>query len=105
MNTNKQNINKNTTKTTEASNLNISKPNQKLEESFEEYTEEEIRALDKYKGISKNKLDDEEIYDLMTKFNNDDTKIRKEIEHHLKLITKKGDDYGWSKVEDGKSKF
>lgn len=92
------------TKKTETVSQVTTKPNQKLEESFEEYTPKELAYLDKYKAISGDAMDDEEIYDIITKHNFDDVKIRSDVDSYLKLVQKKGDDFGWNKIEGGKSK-
>jgi hypothetical protein len=85
---------------------NISKQANKLslkDESFEEYTQQEIQYLDRYKEYSNNHFDDEELYDIITKYNFDDERIERELSDMLKLINKKGDEYGWKVVEKGKS--
>jgi hypothetical protein len=76
-----------------------------LHESFEEYTEKEIEYLDRYKEYSKGHFDDDELYEIITKFNFDNQRIERELDAQLKLIEKKGDDYGWKVVEKGKSKI
>ena len=80
-------------------------------EEYEEYTEKEIEYIDKYKKISGDTMEvrislkqDEEIYDLIIKYNYDDKKIRDSILDHLEFIKKRGDDYNWTLVEKGKSK-
>jgi hypothetical protein len=75
------------------------------DESFEEYTEREIEYLDKYKEFTKGHFDDDELYDIITKYNFDEDKIETVLQEQLKLINKKGDEYGWQVVEKGKSKF
>jgi hypothetical protein len=79
------------------------KDDTELNDSVEEYTPKELAALDKYKAISGYKMDDEEIYDLITKYNYDDVRIRKEIDTFKKLVTQKGEDYGWSNIEGAKT--
>jgi hypothetical protein len=44
-------------------------------------------------------MNDEEIYDLIIKYNFDEDKIRREIEELMQLVTKKGEEYGWTKIE------
>ena len=49
------------------------KPEQEDSSSeIEEYTEKEIEALDKYQNYSDNNFLDEELYDLIIKYNYDD---------------------------------
>lgn len=77
----------------------------RLDESVEEYTEKELKYLDRYKEITGDAMDDDELYDIIIKYNFDDNKIRKEVEEHMKLVKKKGEEYGWTKIEKGKSKI
>lgn len=81
--------------------LNISQS----EESFEEYTEKELNYIDKYKLKSLNRMTDEEIYDIIIKYDFNDEKIEREINEFTKLINFKGDDYGWNIIDKGNSKF
>lgn len=74
-------------------------PNDNID--VEEYTQEEIEALDFYQEFSKNIFEDEEIYELMQRFNNDENKIKEELEEMIK-IANKGEEYKWHEV--GKSK-
>ena len=78
--------------------------NDKLNESIEEYTKKEIQYIDKYQLMSKNRMSDEEIYEIIIKHNFNDEKIEKEIKEFTKIITHKGDDYGWNIVDKGNSK-
>jgi hypothetical protein len=85
---------------------NISKQVNKLslkDESFEEYTPQEIKYLDKYKEYTSNRFDDDELYEIITKYNFDDDRIQRELSEMMKLIIKKGDEYGWQVIEKGKS--
>jgi hypothetical protein len=79
-------------------------PQKKLEESFEEYTDREIQYLDKYKDYTRGQLEDEELYEIITKHDFDDEKIKRDLNDYLKLVTKKGEEYGWHEVVKGKSK-
>ena len=74
----------------------------KLDESLE-YTERELEYLDRYKELSGDALDDDELYDLIIKYNFDDERIRNEVKQILQYIAKKGEEYGWTKIEKGKS--
>jgi len=73
------------------------------EESYEEYTPKEIEYIDKYKAMALNRMTDEEIYDIIMKYNFNDEKIEREIKDYTKLILNKGDDYSWSIIDEGKS--
>ena len=87
---------------------NITKEVNKMslkDESFEEYTPQEIEYLDRYKEFTNNRFDDDELYTIITKYNFDDERIKRELSEMMKLITKKGDEYGWQVVEKGKSKI
>jgi len=77
----------------------------KLDESVEEYTEKELEYLDKYKEITGEAMDDEELYEIITKFNFDDARIKKEVMEIMKIIQKRGQEYSWTKIENGKSIF
>jgi hypothetical protein len=87
------------------------KPDQTLpkvtdfDESFEEYTPKELEYLDRYKVFTENTMEDEDLYEIFTKHHFSDIKIRQELEEYMKLIKKKGDEYGWTKIENGKSKI
>ena len=81
--------------------LNISQS----EESFEEYTEKELSYIDKYKSMSMNRMTDEEIYEIILKYDFNDEKIEREIKEFTKLIHYKGDDYGWNVIDKGNSKL
>jgi hypothetical protein len=85
---------------------NISKQVNKLslkDESFEEYTPKELEYLDKYKEYTNNRFDDDELYEIITKNKFDDQRIQREFSEMIKLINKKGDEYGWQVIEKGKS--
>lgn len=69
-------------------------------DSEEYYTEEEIRMLDKFHSLSENKFTDDEIYDVMVRFNNDEELIKNEINEMLKQL-KRGDEFDWTEI--GKS--
>ena len=71
------------------------------DEDVEFFTEEEIALLDKYHDFSDHKFEDDEIYDLMQKFNNDEELIKNEIKEMLKVLNK-GDEFNWTEI--GKSK-
>jgi cytidylate kinase len=75
-----------------------------LDESVEEYTQRELEYLDRYKELTGDAMDDEEIYDIIIRYNFDDVKIEREINELIKLVKKKGEEYGWTKIENGKSK-
>ena len=46
---------------------------------------------------------DDEIYELIIKYNFDDKRIRDSILDNLENIKKRGEDYNWTLVEKGKS--
>ena len=81
--------------------LNISNS----EESVEEYTERELNYIDKYKLMALNRMTDEEIYEIIIQHNFNDEKIEREINEFKKLISFKGDDYGWNIIDKGNSKI
>jgi endonuclease IV len=73
------------------------------EENLEEFTEMELEYLDRYTNITEGSLNDDELYEIFLKYNFDDHKINKEITEYMKLVKKRGDDYIWTKIENGKS--
>ena len=73
---------------------------QKIEEEFEYYTPEEIALLDRLHEFSNKKFEDDEIYEMMQKFNNDEEMIKEELKQRLKDFLK-GDKFDW--VEIGES--
>ena len=68
------------------------------EESY--YTPEEIALLDKLHGISGHKFDDDDIYEIMIKYNNDEELIKNELNEMLKEL-KRGAEFSWTQI--GKS--
>ena len=76
----------------------------KLDDSLDIYNEKEIEYLDKYKELSENTIDDDELYNIIIKYNFDDFMIKKEVLEHRNLVKKRGEEYGWTKIERGKSK-
>ena len=81
------------------------KKDEKAEESESEdsyYTPEEIVLLDKFHDFSGHKFDDNDIYEVMLKFKNDEELIKNELKEMLKVL-KKGDEYTWTEI--GKSNY
>ena len=79
------------------------KDNKKAQESESEdsyYTPEEIVLLDKFHDFSGHKFDDDDIYEVMLKFKNNEELIKNELKEMLKVF-KKGDEYTWTEI--GKS--
>ena len=74
------------------------------QQSTEYYTPQEIEFLDKYTLIAENLLDDEELYEIITKYDFNEEKIKKEVLDIVKSIQKRGDDYEWGEVKNGKKK-
>jgi hypothetical protein len=106
--TNKKQLEKVEKVTDSLNDLSLSKKEKSggkgLDESVEEYTERELEYLDRYKSLTGPMMDDEEIYDIILKHNFNDRKIKEEIEEMLRLLKNKGEEYGWTKIEKGKSK-
>lgn len=75
------------------------------EESYEEYSPKELEYIDKYKAMALNRLTDDEVYEIICKYNFNDEKIQNEIKEFTKLILNKGDDYSWTIIDAGKSIF
>ena len=74
----------------------------KEDSETEEYTPEEIKKLDYYHELTNHVLDDDDIYDLMCKYGDDESKIREKL-YELTKEANKGDEYQWHEV--GKSKI
>lgn len=71
-------------------------------ESVEEYTREEIEELDKWQEYTDHQFEDDELYEVITKYKYNQGYIKEELDQMLKDL-KKGDEYGWHTV--GKSKI
>lgn len=71
------------------------------EESEQYYTKEEMERLDKFHSLTENKFLDDEIYDLMLKYKDDDETILNELKEDLKQ-RKRGNEFEWNEI--GKSK-
>jgi predicted nuclease with TOPRIM domain len=99
-----ENLNRDVNRLSERTDRVLSKVTE-LEDSYEEYTEKELQYIDKYKPMTDNTMEDEDLYDIIIKYNFDDNKIKQELNEYIKLVKKKGDEYGWTKIEKGKSKF
>ena len=69
------------------------------EDDVSEYTDKEVEYIDRYLPMAKNALDESELYDLIIEYKFNDARIEEEINHRLKLIEAKGDDYGWTEVK------
>ena len=77
---------------------NMSKMKLNLDESYEEYTTEELQLLDKFQEYSGNIFDDQEIYDVIVNCKFDEEKIKDEINLMMK-DAQRGDDYKWHTIE------
>lgn len=75
------------------------------EKSAEFYTPREVEYLDKYGAVSDNQLDDEELYQIITKHNFNDEKILNEVKSTIKRIEARGEEYQWGNVQNGKKKI
>ena len=78
------------------------KPKETKEADNNYYTKEEIKLLDKFHEKTENKFEDEEIYELMLKYKNDDDAILNELKEQLKE-RKRGEEFDWQTI--GKSKL
>ena len=66
------------------------------------YTEEEIKLLDKFHAQTEKKFEDDEIYELMLKYKNDEEAILSDLKEQLKE-RKRGEEFNWQTI--GKSKI
>ena len=78
------------------------KPKEEKKEEDDVYTQEECERLDKFHDETEHKFTDDEVYELMLKYKDDDEAILNELKDQLKE-RKRGDDYDWKAV--GKSKY
>ncbi len=80
-------------------------PKQKAKESNDSdyyYTKEEEKRIDEFHKKTENKFTDEEIYELMLKYKDNDEEILNELKEQLKE-RKRGEEYEWQTI--GKSKI
>ena len=96
--------NKQKEKENEKDNKKDKKKVEEESDSEEYYTEEEIKMLDKFHLLSENKFTDDEIYDVMVRFNNDEELIKNEIHEMLKVF-KRGDEFNWTEIGKSNSIF
>ena len=75
------------------------KKKEKITKKIIEYNDKEKSYIDKYLKIAKTAYDEEEIFEIIKKYNFDDDLITKDINRQLNLIEVKGDEYGWSEVK------
>ena len=64
------------------------------------FTKEEIERLDKFHAETGNRFTDDEVYELMEKYKNDDEAILNELKEQLKE-RERGKEYDWQEI--GKS--
>ena len=60
------------------------------------------RRTKKYHELTEHKFEDEDIYNVMVRFNNDDDLIKNELKEMIKE-TLRGDEYNWQRI--GESKY
>jgi DNA-binding transcriptional MerR regulator len=89
---------KGTKKKTQAKPTKPTKPKEEADDNV--YTKEEIERLDAFHNQTDNKFEDEEIYELMEKYKQDDEAILNELKELLKE-RERGAEYDWQEV--GKS--
>ena len=76
----------------------MSKMKLNLDESYEEYSAEELQLLDKFQAYSGNIFDDQEIYDVIVNCKFDEEKIKDEMDLMMK-DAQRGEDYVWHTIE------
>lgn len=77
------------------------KPKETKEANDDYYTEEEMKILDKFHAKTNHKFEDDEIYELMQKYKNNEEAILNELKEELKEREKRGEEFEWRDV--GKS--
>ena len=95
---------KNAQKDKEKKNEQKNKIKEPESESEEYFTKEETRMLDKFHEMSQNKFTDDEIYDIMLRFNNNEHLIENEIKEMLKDMNR-GEEYNWTEIGKSNSIF
>ena len=76
------------------------KPTETKKTANDEYTKEEVKRLDYFHDQTEHKFYDDEIYELMLKYKDDDDAILNELNEQLKE-RKRGTEFEWQPV--GKS--
>lgn len=92
---------KKTSKTNKSNKTKVKETNTNTN-SDEFYTKEEIKALDDYHEKTGGKFEDDEIYEIMQKYNNDEKLIMDELNNILRE-RERGKEFNWQEV--GKSKI
>lgn len=92
---------KNSKKTTKKTTKPVVKPKEKEENNDDFYTKEEIKELDKYHEFTGHKFEDEEIYEIMGKYKNDEKLVLEELNNILNDREKRGES-DWGEVKKGK---
>ena len=77
------------------------KPTETKKTANDEYTKEEMKRLDYFHEQTEHKFHDDEVYELMLKYKDDDDAILNELNEQLKE-RKRGTEFEWQPV--GKSK-
>ena len=85
-------------KGTTKSKKTTTKPKETKDDEF--YTREEEEQLDKYQEATGYKFEDDEIYDLMKKYKNDENEILKDLKEQLKERNR-GEEFEWKEVGKG----
>ena len=70
------------------------------DDNDEFYTKEEEERLDKFQEETEHKFDDDEIYQLMQKYKNDDEAILNDLKEQLKERNR-GIEYEWNEIGKG----
>ena len=78
--------------------INQRKDSSKDENFVDYYTPREVEALDKYQGFVNNKITDAELYDIITRNDYNDSKIKGELLERIRDL-QQGDAYQWQVVD------
>ena len=89
---------KGTKKKTQTKPAKPTKPKEETDNNY--YTKEEMDRMDSFHNQTDHKFQDEEIYELMEKYKQDDEAILNELKEQLKQ-RERGAEYDWQEV--GKS--
>ena len=80
------------------------KPSEIKKTPDDEYTKEEIEKLDYFHDQTEHRFDDDEVYDLMLKYKDDDEAILNELNEQLKE-KKRGAEFDWQAIGKSNLKY
>ena len=76
------------------------KKTKEKQDNVEYFTREEVERIDKFQAETGKKFDDDEIYELMLKYKDDDDAILNDLKEQLKERNR-GEEYEWKEIGKG----